>query len=626
MPHVPSVAPHGAAASKRTAAHRLTLVRGLMNLRAPLRGLLLLAFLGLGQPGHAQAQSGGDAAPVNGVLVKFRDAPAHALLRKSALAASSAASVGASAHELRVRQALAESGLASARVRPLGRDALHLQFDAPLRADEALRHAQRLRERADVEWAEPNTRERRLQTVSDPLFPADPGSTGQWWLFPVQGSNSNALVGRMRGVPGVQSAWGIVNALPTGAPVVVAVLDTGITAHPDLDANVLPGYDFVSTVEYAGDGDGRDADAHDPGDFVSAADKTGPNAAAFSNCVEENSSWHGTNIAGVVAAVTNNATGVAAVNGNARILPVRVAGKCGAELADIIDAMHWAAGEQLFNGNGQPLPLNPNPARVVNISFGGTTACSAAYQSAIDALALRGAVVVAAAGNEHGAVTRPANCERVIGVAAVNRDGFKSTYSNFGAKLVIATVGGDPFDPFDGGRWGALLGDDGLLTIDNLGVHAPDTQSVTYSRISGTSFAAPVVAGVISLMLAVNPQLTVAQVINGVRASARPHVVSAAIGACSAQNPGRCVCSITTCGAGLLDAEQAILYAQAPLTYVAPARQAANVDSADVLAAAGIGADRDANPVGASGGGGAVGPAGLLVLGLALVLLRRGRR
>jgi serine protease len=279
-------------------------------------------------------------------------------------------------------------------------------------------------------------------------------------------------------------------------------------------------------------------------------------------------------------------------------------------------------GEQLFSAGGQPLPLNPNPARVVNISFGGTAACSAAYQSAVDALAARDAVVVAAAGNEHGAITRPANCERVIGVAAVNRDGFKSTYSNFGARLVIATVGGDPFDD---GRWGALLGDDGLLTVDNLGVHAPDIQSVTYSRISGTSFAAPVVAGVVSLMLAVNPQLSAAQVINGVRVSARPHVVSAAIGACSAQNPGRCICSSATCGAGLLDAEQAVLYAQAPLAYGAPSRQAANVDSADVLAAVAAGADRDPNPSGGGSGGGAVNSGWLLALAVAALTLRRWR-
>lgn len=582
--------------------------------------LLLAGAAGVSGVCAAQAS----AEPVNGVLVKFRDAPPHAALRKVALAAATVPGAP-SAHDLRVRQALSEAGLAGARARPLGRDALHLQFETPLRADEALRHVQRLRERPDVEWAEPNTRERRLQNVNDPLFAADAGSTGQWWLHPVQGSNGNALAGRLRGVPGIQSAWTIVDALPPSAPIVVAVLDTGITPHPDLDANVLPGYDFVSTAEYAGDGDGRDADPSDPGDFVSIADKTGPNAGAFSSCIEENSSWHGTNIAGIVGAISNNGVGVAAVNRNARIVPVRVAGKCGAELADIIDAMHWAAGEQLFNGSGQPLPLNQNPARVVNISFGGSAACSLAYQSAVDALATRGAVVVAAAGNEHGAITRPANCERVIGVAAVNRDGFKTTYSNFGARLVIATVGGDPFDD---GRWGALLGDDGLLTVDNLGLQGPDTLSVTYSRISGTSFAAPVVAGVISLMLGVNPQLSVSDLINGVRVSARPHVASALIGACSTQNPGRCVCTTSTCGAGLLDAEQALLYALAPLTYVAPPGQAANVDSADVTAAVALGADREPNPVAGSGGGGggALGPGALLALGVALAVMRKRRR
>ena len=608
-------------------------VRAAMLALATLPSLLLCLPLCplLCLPVAAHAQSMVPPALVNGVLVKFRDAPAHAAARKLARAAGAetgvaptAAALGA--HELRVRSTLQALGLGAARPRPLGRDALHLQFDRPLSADEAEHRAEQLRHRPEVEWAVPNARERRLQAVNDPLFAADAGSTGQWWLFPVQGSNGNALAGRMRGVPGIESAWAITAGLAPTAPVVVAVLDTGITAHTDLDAHVLPGYDFVSTVEYAGDGDGRDADASDPGDFVSAADKTGAQAAAFSTCVEENSSWHGTNIAGILGAVTGNGIGVAAVNAQARIVPVRVAGKCGADLSDIIDGMHWAAGEQLLSSSGQPLPLNANPARVVSISFGGTTACSAAYQGAIDALAARGVVVVAAAGNEHGAITRPANCDRVVGVAAVNRDGFKTTYSNFGSKLVIATVGGDPVggDLVEDGRWSTLLGDGGLLTVDNFGLQAP--QSETYSRISGTSFATPIVAGVISLMLTANPNLTLDQIMNGLRLTARPHVVSTKIGACSAQNPGRCLCATSTCGAGLLDAEQAVRFALDPAGYVAPARTPANVDSADVTAAVALGLDRDANAVGASsGGGGAMHPLVLLALGGALIALLRRR-
>ena len=341
---------------------------------------------------------------------------------------------------------------------------------------------------------------------------------------------------------------------------------------------------------------------------------------AFSGCTIENSSWHGTNIAGVVAAVTNNGDGVAGVNWNARIVPVRVAGKCGADVADIIEGMRWAAGLPVSG-----VPLNANPVRIVNISFGGTAACGPAYQEAIDELRRAGVVVVAAAGNEHGNPTRPASCNGVIGVAALNRDGFKATYSNFGAALAIATVGGDPVDE---GRWGALLGDDGLLTIDNFGITAPAPPSQSYSRIAGTSFGAPVVAGTISLMLSVNPNLTVTQIIDGLKRSARPHVVSSRIGACSAQNPGRCICTTLTCGAGLLDADEALRFAQDPLGYAALNRSAANIDSADVIAAVALGQDLDANATGGGGGGGgggAASPAFLFALALAVALLARRR-
>jgi serine protease len=158
----------------------------------------------------------------------------------------------------------------------------------------------------------------------------------------------------------------------------------------------------------------------------------------------QDSSWHGTQIAGIVAALTDNAEGIAAASRDGRVLPVRVAGKCGAEVADIIDGMRWAAGLPVAKAGGGFLPANPDPARIISISFGSSAACNPAYQSTIDELAEHGAVVVAAAGNQHAAPMRPANCKGVIGVAALNRDGFKATYSNFGAGPIVATVGGDP--------------------------------------------------------------------------------------------------------------------------------------------------------------------------------------
>ncbi len=333
------------------------------------------------------------------------------------------------------------------------------------------------------------------------------------------------------------------------------------------------------------DGNGRDADASDPGDWVSAADRQ---QARFAGCAEQRSSWHGTVIAGLVAANTDNALGVAGIDRQARILPVRVAGKCGAAVADIVDGMRWAAGLQVAG-----VPTNPNPARIINISFGGAAACGREYQAAVDELHSHGVVVVAAAGNDHGAVARPANCNGVVGVAALNRDGFKTHYSSFGAALAssgLATVGGD-----DGrsGAWRELLADGGLVTVWNAGATAAGEAG--YAKLFGTSFAAPLVSGTISLMLGVNPALTADQLIEGLRKSARPHVLSSLIGNCSDSNPGRCICTTQTCGAGLLDADQALRYAANPGSYVAPTRQAQQLDTAEIRQAVALGPDLPAN-------------------------------
>lgn len=574
------------------------------------------AAAGVGAAADAMASQRRE--PSAGLIVKLRDAPAHRNLQT--LGAGAAGVTAASAarqaevQAVRIRQALAGAGLRDATLRPVGRAAQLLDFGGLLDADDASRMADQLRNQPGVEWVALNERERRLQLPNDPYFAASATSSGQWWLQAAGGSSANALPDRLRGVPGLPSAWLTTTGSPTA---VVAVLDTGITAHPDLAGRLLPGYDFVSDLAIANDGDGRDADASDPGDALSQADKDA-NPALFGTCDVESSSWHGTVIAGIVAAGTDNSAGVAAVNWNGRVLPVRVAGRCGAEVADIVDGMRWAAGLEVAG-----VPLNSNPARVVNISFGGSAACNAAYQEAIDELRAAGVVVVAAAGNAHGSVKRPASCRGVVGVAALNRDGFKATYSNFGPALVVSTVGGDPGAE---GAWGALLGDDGLLTVDNLGLRGPEAPS--YSNHFGTSFATPVVAGVLSLMLSANPALSVDQLINGIRRTARPHVVSAQMAACSAQNPGRCTCTTETCGAGILDATQALLYALNPAAYVAPAQTAAVIDSSDLSAAVALGVDMpsdEGSAVAESGGGGAPGIEWLALLAVALAALGADR-
>ncbi len=555
--------------------------------------------------------------PSAGLIVKLRDAPAHVSLRRLMGAARAEAKARAEAHAARVRDVLAGAGLGKAHQRPAGRAAQVLDFGHALAPADALRMAERLRQRPEVEWVALNEREQRQQVPDDPYFAASAGSSGQWWLRSATGSGANVLADRLRGVPGLQSAWLTqTGSQPGAAAPVVAVLDTGITAHPELGPQVLPGFDFVSDLAVANDGDGRDADPSDPGDAVSQADVDAN--PVFSGCGVQTSSWHGTVIAGILAAGTNNGMGVAGVSWAGRVLPVRVAGKCGAEVADIVDGMRWAAGLEVAGA-----PLNPNPARIVNISFGGSAACNEAYQEAIDELAAVGTVVVAAAGNGHGNVKRPASCARVIGVAALNRDGFKASYSNFGPAVMLATVGGDPVGE---GLWGGLLGDDGLLSLDNLGLQGPE--SASYGHHFGTSFAAPVVAGVLSLMLSTNPDLSVAQLIDGVRRSSRPHVVSAMMGVCSTLNPGRCVCTTDTCGAGILDAPQALIYALAPASYVAPARSAEVIDSGELRNAVTLGLDQapdEGSTVVAEtgGGGGALGPAWLLLMGIGLAALRR---
>jgi serine protease len=463
----------------------------------------------------------------------------------------------------------------------------------------------------EVEWVEPNRRERRLQGP-----PTDPLYANQWWLQPVAGTNAQVLDARRRGVAGFQTTWAR-SGVPT-APTVVAVLDTGITAHDDLVGRVLPGFDFVSGVEYANDGDGRDADPLDPGDYFTTADLANP---AFDGCQAEDSSWHGTIVTGMVAAQADNGIGGAGIHASAKILPVRVAGKCGAEVADIVDGMRWAAGLAVAGA-----PANPTPARVVSISFGGSAACGPAYQAAVDELRAAGVVVVAAAGNEWGAPSRPANCTGVVGVVGLNRDGFKTNYSNFGSVLGATGIAAPSGDDADG-AWGSVLADTGLTTLTNAGRTAP-LGTNSYASLFGTSFAVPQVSGTVALMLALNPRLTVAQILDGLRKSARPHVTSPKIGQCSDTNPGRCICTTATCGAGILDAEQALLYAAAPTTYVAPARQPAVIDNVDVDRALALAPqDRLSQAVVVAGsGGGAFGLPALLGLGLAVAALRRPRR
>ncbi|MCO4250828.1 S8 family peptidase [Pseudarthrobacter raffinosi] len=342
-----------------------------------------------------------------------------------------------------------------------------------------------------VDYVEPDARMTVALTPNDPRY-------GEQWDF--TGTNG------MR-VPG---AWDVA----TGTGVTVAVIDTGITAHPDLDVNVLPGYDFVSDATAARDGNGRDANAQDQGDWY-AAGECGQSTAG-------NSSWHGTHVAGTVAAVTGNATGVAGVAPNAKVVPVRVLAKCGGSLSDIADAIIWSAG-----GTVPGIPANANPATVINMSLGGSGACGSTYQAAINSAVSRGATVVVAAGNSNQDASgfRPANCNSVVSVAASNPSGSLSYYSNYGSTVDLTAPGGD-----------VRVAGGGILSTINTGTSTPG--SAGYASYQGTSMAAPHVAGLAALMKSKSSTLTPAQVESTLKQGTRAM-------------PGGCT---TGCGTGLSDA------------------------------------------------------------------------
>lgn len=465
------------------------------------------------------------------------------------------ADAGSTLAAQRLATVLAERRLALTPAGTLGGRWLRVQAEAGQGAAGAAAAARLLAADARVAAVVAEPREQRLQS-STPT-PSDARYAEQWWLQAVAAGNTGAA--------GFATAW----ARSTGASTasVVAVLDSGITSHPDLNSRLLPGYDFVSDAVYAGDGTGRDGDPLDPGDGISDAERAA-NAAAFKDCPgTAQSSWHGTTIAGQVAAVTNNVEGVAAAHWGAMVVPVRVAGKCGAAVSDIVDGLRWAAGLSVPG-----VPANPNPARVIVLGYGGVDTCdvnstdtaiAATARLYVDTLAevrRAGAIVVVAAGNLRRAVGRPASCTGAFAVTSVNRAGFKSIYANFGPEIALAAPGGDGDTQ---ASCDAQLADSGIVSTGNLGLTS--SGAAGYVAASGTSFAAPAVAATAALMLVVNPQLTVAQLEQGLRASARPHVQAPQLGDCALGSyPGRCACTTTTCGAGLLDADRALAYAASP--------------------------------------------------------------
>ncbi|MGI9274621.1 MAG: S8 family peptidase [Endozoicomonas sp.] len=323
------------------------------------------------------------------------------------------------------------------------------------------------------------------------------------------------------------SAWDITTG---SSSVIVGVIDTGVVDHPDLQPNVIDGYDFISHSWIANDGSGRDADATDPGDAIT---RTGACGTANGQPVPSqptSSSWHGTHVSGTIAAASNNGNGVAGVAWNAKVMPLRALGRCGGYSSDIVDAMRWAAGLNVYG-----LTTNPNPVKVVNMSLGGTAlGCPRHYQDAINELVAAEVTVVVAAGNENrnAYLSTPANCNNVISVGAIDRGGDRSWYSNFGSNVDIAAPGGE-----------TRYYGNGVLSTANSGV-TTEVQD-NYEYYQGTSMATPHVAGVAALIYSIRPNISPARVEDIIKSSARGFSNSS--------------CTVALCGAGILDAGAALL-------------------------------------------------------------------
>ncbi len=439
----------------------------------------------------------------------------------------------------RLKTVAADAGLPAAPTpMAVGRAAHLLAFDQLLSGEALAAAERRVRLNPQVAQVEPDLRLQRQAEPNDPFY-----SDGIQWHLRRPADGGPAAIN-------LPPAW---DRHTGSAAQVVAVVDTGaLFDHPDLAGKWLSGHDLISDLDTSNDGDGRDADAADPGDWVTAAEA---GSARYPGCPVEDSSWHGSFIAGQIAALTNNGQGVAGVSWGARILPVRVSGKCGAWLSDVVDGIRWAAGLPV-----QGVPANPNPAQVVNVSFGGSTRCTPAYQSAIDEAASVGALVVVAAGNENGPLTRPADCAGVLAVGAVRQDGLKTYYSSYGPDTGIMAPGGP----------GAADSGPQLYSTGNAGTRGPAEH--IYDSKNGTSFSTPLAAGVAALMLAVNPALTPSQLVSRIQGGARPFPSDPAFATCSVDAPANraCNCTRESCGPGLLGADRALQLAASPSVLIEP--------------------------------------------------------
>jgi len=381
---------------------------------------------------------------------------------------------------------LSVGGVELQQVRPLGLERTFL-YRANLHRSNTLALLQQLQEQSNVAYAHPN-----YLLFAQATIPNDPQYSNQRWHYEA-----------IR----LPEAWDIEKG--TSSPVTVAVIDGGVpTGHPDFAGKLLPGYDFYSDAATSGDGDGRDPNPED----------TAPDT-----------DYHGSHVTGTVAAATNNNLGVAGVSWGAQVVPIRALSGGSGTLADVADALRWAAG---LSVNG--VPANSNPAKVINMSLGGPMACTSApaLQQAINEASAAGAIIVVAAGNSNADASTfsPAGCSGVVTVGATNASGSRAWYSNYGTRIDVMAPGGEAGQPV-------------FSTL----------ASGAYGGKAGTSMAAPHVAGVLALMKSKNPNLTAAEAVNILKETASP------LDAAACNRP-----SGSECGAGLVDARAALDRLNAP--------------------------------------------------------------
>ncbi len=482
-----------------------------VSLRVLLIGSLLLAPLAASAAvGNSSGDTGGFT---NRIIVKYR---------------ASAPGVAAAAAQVRGTDLpAARFGVQLNRLRVTALGSQVLQVDRRMSLDEATRLALDIAASdSNVEYAEPDRMMQKLLTPNDTRY------NEQWHYFEATaGINAPA-------------AWD----KATGSGVVVGIVDTGYRPHADLSGQILQGYDFISDTFVSNDGDGRDSDASDPGDAINAGECGGGQPTQF-----EASSWHGTHVAGTIAAKTNNASGVAGIAFNAKIVPARVLASAavihptsptpssGCRAAACRECPPTPTGEgdqhlarwqrRLRQHHAERHQLGPL-ARHLGDRRGGQQQCQCGQLLA-------------------GQLLGRGDCR------LVNRSGGRSYFSNFGTSVEVAAPGGD------------MRSSDanGILSTLNAGTTSPGADS--YAFYQGTSMATPHVVGVVALMLSVKPTLTPDQVTSILQSTARPF-------------PATC----SQCGSGIVDALAAVNAAIGGTTPPPPGTNEAEPDNSRATAQA----------------------------------------